>query len=1163
MRNTKILRDLKQELPSSLPIGELAFANDTEELFVGQGAGQPLKKVNNAELKSLQQNKRDKSVKLTASDLDTSNNAYKIGLNNLSSEVISAMSGNTPVSPTITDKSITTNLLADDSITFNKLKHNTGLILGNNVINVDTKTHTIEVTSSVHVAYKGTHSTMNKQVYSYASNPNPQWLQYVYLDTTTGNLVAYETNVVPSTLHNKIIFLFCFYNKIVTGENRHAVKINGVSTIVHDSESVGYSNLKTNSVVVNHLRNPVVEIFQPNTFEINYQTKKITLIRDLYVEIDGRLDKLIGKDTNLDQSIHFEVDFANHKIYRLYYDKTNAHTTDFPIKFREVSHTGSDDTNVTYTFAYIYQSLVRGNEIAIYTIGTDGNQLVSDTKLKNGSVTEPKIQDNSVSDYKLKTPLGYLLEDSTFNVNTTDKTLEITNGNLGVRGTHVSFKAQTVSYDTENQPASYNRHIYYDMENGDFEVYHTVNLASASMTRKAYIGCMYNGKFFGHNAEVVRIDGAYQFIKNRTSIISEGHLMRDSISKERMIMPSIELFHKNNIVINYQTQKVELTQDLWVISDKGHFNPIKKSNYTPLDFSELNLNSSTQYGVFRLVLDIPLNTTSEGTLKIVPTSEWRQPEGKRRYVICNIYQTNVVGNEWGVKVIDKSGKVVPRKPADMNTNVITRGELWSGKLEVDSKKYTATISGNALLVYGKNYINGVPTSTVDWSQEADPGYMRYIGYHLDQKVLKAYSVNNMPMDGTVVFLCCVYANKLGNYLSPNYMYINGNPVSPPTTTQEVEDSKYNWDANRLVVPNDLYLIQDIEYSLFGQNMCTQQYVDNDHITFEMAMPTKIIQFEQTGCISSPIEGVFNSKITAKHRKSSIGLHKDINIHVKDPKKVSKKDLKILCIGDSITNSNFPSHTKYWLNKFGINATMLGTLNNRYDGYGYGISHTFPYDYAKGEGRGGWRLTDITCTTPLKDGGTYVNSSFPMMNPSTGKFDFSYYMQNQGYTDVDFVIINMGTNDLSGYHYASSVSTNPAYNTVRKVDLNTEYLNPESEFYLGKQYKILIDSIHAYNPNIKIGINPPMTAGIGNLITMSVLWAETTQYSLKDIPNVYMLGSYLGQGILSVATTGDDKGTPVSEINDTRKRSISGDVHVNGMGQLIHSLYPVSWIINML
>lgn len=60
--------------------------------------------------------KRDKSTKLTSSDLDTSSDANKLTMNHLSDEVRKAMTGEAQVSPIIPAKSITTEKYADKSI---------------------------------------------------------------------------------------------------------------------------------------------------------------------------------------------------------------------------------------------------------------------------------------------------------------------------------------------------------------------------------------------------------------------------------------------------------------------------------------------------------------------------------------------------------------------------------------------------------------------------------------------------------------------------------------------------------------------------------------------------------------------------------------------------------------------------------------------------------------------------------------------------------------------------------------------------------------------------------------------------------------------------------------------------------------------------------------
>lgn len=56
MDSIRVKRGLSKDLPQSLPLGELAFCTDTQELWVGTGSSTPLKKVKDSELeKNLEQ----------------------------------------------------------------------------------------------------------------------------------------------------------------------------------------------------------------------------------------------------------------------------------------------------------------------------------------------------------------------------------------------------------------------------------------------------------------------------------------------------------------------------------------------------------------------------------------------------------------------------------------------------------------------------------------------------------------------------------------------------------------------------------------------------------------------------------------------------------------------------------------------------------------------------------------------------------------------------------------------------------------------------------------------------------------------------------------------------------------------------------------------------
>ena len=74
-------------------------------------------------LLNVEQNKRDKSVKITKIDMDISANANKLGLENLQDEVIQAISGNAPVNNVIGDNAVVSEKIAEDAINIKHLNN--------------------------------------------------------------------------------------------------------------------------------------------------------------------------------------------------------------------------------------------------------------------------------------------------------------------------------------------------------------------------------------------------------------------------------------------------------------------------------------------------------------------------------------------------------------------------------------------------------------------------------------------------------------------------------------------------------------------------------------------------------------------------------------------------------------------------------------------------------------------------------------------------------------------------------------------------------------------------------------------------------------------------------------------------------------------------------
>ena len=143
------------------------------------------------------------------------------------------------------------------------------------------------------------------------------------------------------------------------------------------------------------------------------------------------------------------------------------------------------------------------------------------------------------------------------------------------------------------------------------------------------------------------------------------------------------------------------------------------------------------------------------------------------------------------------------------------------------------------------------------------------------------------------------------------------------------------------------------------------------------------------------------------------------------------DCSLLAIGDSTVDHD--TMTATILSHFaeqGHTITLLGTLGDE--------SGT-----NRNEGRAGWSAQDYLTDRQ------YQGVTNPFYNPNTQTFDFSYYMTNQEYTTPDFVVLQLGINDLYNY---DDTRIEPTWDAMETI----------------------IDSILAYNNNIKILLNLPTT-----------------------------------------------------------------------------------------
>lgn len=184
--------------------------------------------------------------------------------------------------------------------------------------------------------------------------------------------------------------------------------------------------------------------------------------------------------------------------------------------------------------------------------------------------------------------------------------------------------------------------------------------------------------------------------------------------------------------------------------------------------------------------------------------------------------------------------------------------------------------------------------------------------------------------------------------------------------------------------------------------------------------------------------------------------------------------KMLMIGDSLTAAGYSAYEiASVLSAGGVES--LGTITaNPWIG---NVQKPITM-----EGRGGWNAYDYMHTAS-KNGNTNA-----FLNPSTNLFDFSYYMTQQGYSNVDIVMLNLGTNGVE--------------NIQRDIEA------------MGQ----IIASIHSYNANIPVVVHltpPPATQngwtyinhGAGaeefRLKTLALVKAQIEAFGNKQAEKTYI------------------------------------------------------------
>lgn len=324
----------------------------------------------------------------------------------------------------------------------------------------------------------------------------------------------------------------------------------------------------------------------------------------------------------------------------------------------------------------------------------------------------------------------------------------------------------------------------------------------------------------------------------------------------------------------------------------------------------------------------------------------------------------------------------------------------------------------------------ISVSSADLYVKTNVTFYTLAFYDADKKFVSAVqNVASAEIPSTVAFVRASFLAFLSN-ASLYMVYVGAEEkdyipyrVVPRKYIEEENGGNTNFPSVSYVLTKDLYIANGVQVDINYQSITKGIDID------KMAERPVIIRgiYPTYGKHAVLVGGQKADQTIEISCQPEWGryLSKSIKIHNVPANAGSGQTKKVLFIGDSKTDANV--YTQCLLDMFAndpMSIQLLGTRGNT--------------DTNRHEGRSGWSAKNYV----LNDAYRGVIEDSPFYNPNTQTFDFSYYMAQNGYSGVDYVFINLGTNDADDY--ANFIS----------------------------YYRTMIDSIRAYNSSIIIGVWVP-------------------------------------------------------------------------------------------
>lgn len=252
------------------------------------------------------------------------------------------------------------------------------------------------------------------------------------------------------------------------------------------------------------------------------------------------------------------------------------------------------------------------------------------------------------------------------------------------------------------------------------------------------------------------------------------------------------------------------------------------------------------------------------------------------------------------------------------------------------------------------------------------------------------------------------------------------------------------DAPEIVMPYELAVAVGVECNIFKENIVfSSRSLDNYSIQAELTggNGAEVKNYPDFFRItaSEGQEGDYTFTVRLHDKLTNkVVLKKSAVMHIVANTSYTVSPKNVLFIGDSVTASyNGTMMAEIQYNRSGGGIVSIGTQtgdsstrdyagNVQHEGYNGAAAYS--YDSKWGYDAVGFTRQYIT-KTEMDEG--RVN---PFWNPDTGYFDLKYYMDKNGFTQLDAVCINLGLNSM-GAHLQAKDGLEELVENIRKYDEN--------------------------------------------------------------------------------------------------------------------------------